>query len=66
MAINTGLFGKALWPGINAWYGKSYEEFPVEYSMIFTKRSSRKAFEEDVSISSFGLAQQKGEGAPVE
>jgi Mu-like prophage major head subunit gpT len=65
MAINTGLFGKALWPGINAWYGKSYEEFPVEYDKIFTKRTSRKAFEEDVSISGLGLAQQKGEGAPV-
>lgn len=63
--INTGLFGKALWPGINTWYGKAYNEFEVEYSKIFTKRTSRKAFEEDVSVSSFGLAIQKGEGQPV-
>lgn len=64
-AINTGLFGKALWPGINKWYGKAYNEWPEEWSKIFDKRSSRKNFEEDVSVSGFGLAQQKGEGVPV-
>src|SRR4051812_26827257 len=65
MAINSGNFGKALWPGINKWYGDSYNEFPVEYSNIFTKNSSRKAYEEDILYSGFGLAQIKGEGAPV-
>lgn len=63
--INTGSFGKALWPGINAWYGKAYNEFDVEWSKVFTTRKSRKAFEEDMSVSSFGLAMQKGEGSPV-
>jgi len=33
--INTGSFGKALWPGINAWYGQAYNEHPVEYTDIF-------------------------------
>lgn len=65
MAINTGSFGKALWPGVNTWYGKAYDEFDVEWSKVFTTRSSRKNFEEDISISSFGLAVQKGEGASV-
>jgi len=65
MTINTGSFGKALWPGINKWYGDAYNEFPVEYSSIFTKNSSRKAFEEDVSVSPFGLALQKGEGGAI-
>lgn len=65
MAINTGSFGKALWPGVNTWYGKAYDEFDVEWNKIFTTRSSRKNFEEDISISSFGLAQQKAEGTPV-
>lgn len=65
MAINTGLFGKALWPGVNKWYGDSYNEFPVEWEKIFTKNTSRKAFEEDISASYFGLAQQTGEGAAV-
>lgn len=65
MAINTGSFGKALWPGVNRWYGKAYDEFDVEWSKLFETRSSRKNFEEDVSVSSFGLALQKGEGQPV-
>ena len=64
-AVNTGLFGKALWPGVNRWYGKAYNEFPVEYTMIYETRTSRKNFEEDMSISSFGLPLQKGEGQPV-
>lgn len=65
MPINTGSFGKALWPGVNAWYGKAYDEFPTEYDKIFNKKTSRKAYEEDMSISSFGLAVQKNEGNAV-
>lgn len=65
MAINTGNFGKALWPGINKWYGESYAQFPTEWDKIFSKQTSRKAWEEDVSVAGFGLAAQIGEGAPV-
>jgi hypothetical protein len=63
--INTGSFGKALWPGINKWYGDAYTEYPVEWTKLFSTEKSRKAFEEDISTSMFGLAQQKVEGAPV-
>lgn len=63
--INSGSFAKALWPGVNAWYGKAYSEWPEEYSKLFDKSTSSKAFEEDVGISSFGLAIQKAEGAPI-
>lgn len=62
--ITTGAFGKALWPGINAWYGKAYAEHPEEWSKLFDTFSSRKRFEEDVGLSSFGLAGviQEGDG----
>lgn len=63
--INTGSFAKALWPGVNAWYGKAYNDYSVEYTDLFDKFTSSKAFEEDVGISSFGLAVQKAEGAPI-
>lgn len=63
--INTGSFTKALWPGINAWYGKAYSEFPTIYDKLFDKHSSDRAYEEDVGISSFGLAQVKPEGSPI-
>ncbi len=63
--INSGSFAKALWPGVNAWYGKAYSEYPVEYTKLFDTFKSSKAFEEDVGVSSFGLAQVKGEGQPI-
>lgn len=63
--INSGSFAKALWPGVNAWYGKSYKDYPEEFKQLFETHTSRRAFEEDVGISSFGLAVQKAEGAPI-
>jgi hypothetical protein len=63
--INTGSFAKALWPGVNAWYGKSYDEYPVEWDKLFDKYTSSRAFEEDVGISSLGLAVMKPEGTAI-
>ena len=63
--ITTGSFTKALWPGVNTWYGKAYNDWKVEWDKIFSTHSSRKAWEEDVSVSSLGLAQITGEGAPI-
>jgi len=64
--ITSSSFAKALWPGVNAWYGKSYKDYPEEWSQLFEKNTSRKAYEEDVGISSFGLANAKSEGAPIQ
>lgn len=63
--ITSGSFAKALWPGVNAWYGKEYNEYPVEWTALVDKFTSRKAFEEDVGVSSFGLAVVKPEGSPI-
>lgn len=63
--ISTGTFSKALWPGVNAWYGKAYDEYPVEWTSLFDQYTSRKAYEEDVGVSSFRLLQVKPEGSPV-
>jgi hypothetical protein len=63
--ITSSNFAKALWPGVNAWWGKAYSEYPAEWDKLFDKFSSRKAFEEDVGVSSFGLASVKAEGAPI-
>jgi Mu-like prophage major head subunit gpT len=64
--INSGSFAKALWPGVNAWYGKAYNEYSVEYTKLFDTHKSNKQFEEDVGISSFGLAAVKPEGSPIQ
>lgn len=63
--ITTSSFAKALWPGVNAWYGDAYTQYPVEWDKLFEKNTSRKAFEEDVGGSYFGLASVKNEGAPI-
>jgi Mu-like prophage major head subunit gpT len=63
--IATSSFAKALWPGVNTWYGDAYKQYPVEWEKLFEKNTSRKAFEEDVGGSYFGLAVVKNEGAPV-
>lgn len=63
--INSSSFAKALWPGVNAWYGKEYAEYPVEWDELFEKFTSRKQYEEDVGISSFGLLTVKPEGSAV-
>ena len=63
--ITSSSFAKALWPGVNAWYGKSYKDYPEEWSQLFEKNKSKKAYEEDVGLSSFGLANTKSEGSSI-
>lgn len=64
--ITSSSFAKALWPGVNAWYGKSYNDYPTEWTALgFEQNKSSRAYEEDVGLSSFGLASVKAEGAPI-
>lgn len=63
--ITSSSFAKALWPGVNAWYGKAYDEYKPQWTALFDQYTSRKAYEEDVGISSFGLAVTKAEGSPI-
>lgn len=63
--ITTGSFAKALWPGVNAWYGEAYDEYPVLYTKLFDTFSSRKNYEQDVGVSGLGLLVVKPEGMPI-
>ena len=63
--ITSSSFAKLLWPGLNSIYGKSYNDYPVEWDKLFEKNTSDKAYEEDLGLSSFGLASVKNEGAPI-
>lgn len=63
--ITTGSFAKLLWPGVNAIFGKSYTEYPVEYTQLFEMHKSRKNFEQDVGVTGLGLPSVKPEGAPI-
>lgn len=63
--VTSASFAKALWPGINAWYGKAYNDYKTEYDKLFESYSSKRAYEEDVGITSFGLASVKPEGSSI-
>lgn len=65
MAITQANWAKALWPGINAWYGAAYGEHKVEYTDLFDTNTSRRAFEEEVGQSGFGLASVKSQGGQI-
>ena len=65
MPINSGNFAKALWPGVQSWYGMEYAQYEEQCKEIFETRTSRKAYEEIVGTSAFGLASVKPEGSAI-
>ena len=65
MTISTGSFAKALLPGIHKWVGMEYKDYMPEYSAIFEKNTSTKAFEEEVGVTGFGYAAVKTEGNSI-
>lgn len=63
--ITTGTHPKALWPGIKAWWGRSYNEHVPEYPDLFEIDTSDKAYEEEPEITGFGLAPVKPQGEQI-
>ncbi len=63
--ITSSSFAKLLWPGLNKVWGKEYNDYPVEWDKLFEHNKSDRAYEEDLGLSSFGLANVKAEGAPI-
>ncbi|HEY9662408.1 MAG TPA: hypothetical protein V6C65_28465 [Allocoleopsis sp.] len=64
--INTGTHPKLLWPGVHTVWGQVYEAHEKEYTDLFDIETSKKAYEQDVQVTGFGLATVKGQGAPVQ
>lgn len=63
MAVMTrAQFAKSLQDGLNTHFGLAYDEWPEEYSQVFTQENSEKAFEEDQLMVGFGYASEKPEG----
>jgi hypothetical protein len=63
--IVTGNHPKALWPGIKAWWGRTYNEHKTEYTDLFDMDSSKQNYEEDVQVTGFGLAPVKAQTMSV-
>lgn len=60
--INTGSFPKRLWPGVKAWFGQAYNDYPTEYTEFMDVIKSDKMYEEFVSMGTLGLATVRDEG----
>lgn len=60
--VTQGSEARLLQEGINAIATIEYKDYEMEYSKIFTSKSSVKAYELDVSLSGTGLASLKPEG----
>ena len=63
--ITTGSFAKAIYPGVNAWWGSAYEQYPKEFPSLFDIEKSTRNYEEDVGVSGVGLAPVKTEGGSI-
>lgn len=65
MIISTGNHPKALWPGVEAFWGLSYAKHDDQTKDLFEVKKSNKAYEEVVESTSFGLAQVKPQGGSI-
>ena len=64
--VASSSFAKALYPGVNSWYGQSYKEYAVEFTKLFDTFQSDRQWEEDVGFSGMGQMRVKPEGASIE
>lgn len=63
--ITTGSHPKALWPGVHQFWGQVYDEHPIEWEDLYEVLDSGMAYEQDVQVTGFGLANIKPEGGEV-
>lgn len=63
--ISHGTNPKAMWPGVNAWYGQEYDKFEVQWTDLFEQRTSDKQYEEVAENIGFGLAAIKAPGQNI-
>lgn len=64
-AITRAQLERELLPGLNALFGKEYDNYEKEHAEIFDTNSSDRSFEQDLKISYFGEAPLKSEGGAV-
>ena len=63
--ITTGNHPAALWPGVNAFFGRAYDEYEPQYTALVDVETSDKKYEEEVESTGFGLAHVKPESASI-
>lgn len=64
--ITSSSFAKALWPGLNSWFGMEYKETEQEWRPCFEILQSKQQREEDQNATGLGLAPIKPFGSPTQ
>lgn len=65
MPMTTGSLARLVYPGANSFFLNKYQEIKEIWPGLFDQFTSKRNFEEDVSISNFGLLVKKSELGPV-
>jgi hypothetical protein len=63
--ISTGSIPRLLQLGVKRVFGDSLQEFDTKYNKIFNVMTSNKAYELDVQLEGFGLANEKDQGDDI-
>ncbi len=64
--VTSGNWAKALWPGVDQWFNDAYQAHAEEFSQVFSRKTSNKAFEQAVGQSLLGLPSVKDQGAGIQ
>lgn len=62
---DTGAISRRLQPGLHMLFGDEYARLQPEYALIYPKETSEKAFEEDLNMHYFQMAQVKNQSEPL-
>jgi hypothetical protein len=65
MTIVVASYAQANWPGVNRWFGTSYNMYPPQWTEIFDQYTSNKNFERDMLHAGLGTFRVKPELSPV-
>ena len=63
--ITQSTWAKAVWPGVRLWFGQAYDEHKVQHTELFESSTSKRAYEEEVGTSGFGMASVIDEGSAI-
>lgn len=63
--ITSGTHPKLLWPGLEAIFGLTYKDVPMQHTQVFDTGTSTKSYEEVQEITGFGLAPVKSEAGSI-
>lgn len=65
MSTLRAAFGYLLYPGFRQVFMDKFNSYPDEYTKLVNVLSSERQYEEDTSVSGFGLVPQKDEGGGI-